>query len=260
MTETSIRRPFIAGNWKMYKTAAQAAEYVSGLRSMLPADPKVDVALAPAFPALEAAVRAAAGSPIAIAAQNVFWETEGAFTGEVSAPMLNDLGVELVIIGHSERRQYFGETDQTVNRRLKTAVSNGLRPIVCIGETLEQREAGLTFSVLETQLKDGLAGLDHEAAEKLVLAYEPVWAIGTGRTATPETAQEAHQFIRNKLIQLFDKRLANHIRLLYGGSVKPENTADLLAQPDLDGALVGGASLKVDVFYKIVDIGCQVTA
>jgi len=255
MMETPMRRPLIAGNWKMYKTAAQTKEYINQLKTMVSSSTKVDVALAPPFPALEAAVRAAADSPIVIAAQNVFWEKEGAYTGEVSAPMLHDLGVELVIIGHSERRQYFGETDETVNRRVKAAVSNGLRPLVCIGETLDQREAGLTFSVLETQLKDGLAGVDQGAAEKLILAYEPIWAIGTGRTATTEIAQEAHQFIRNQLTGLFDKKLANTIRILYGGSVKPENTADLLAQTDVDGALVGGASLKVDVFYKIVDIG-----
>jgi len=260
MMETPRRRPLIAGNWKMYKTAAQARDYINQLKTMVSSRTRVDVALAPPFPAIEAAVRAAADSPLVIAAQNVFWEEEGAYTGEVSAAMLNDLGVELVIIGHSERRQYFGETDETVNRRIKAAVANGLRPIVCIGETLDQREAGLTFSVLATQIKDGLAGMDPKAAEQLILAYEPIWAIGTGRTATPETAQEAHQFIRNQLTGLFDKKLANAIRILYGGSVKPENTADLLAQTDVDGALVGGASLKVDAFYEIVDIGCRVTA
>ncbi|MBF0530316.1 MAG: triose-phosphate isomerase [Deltaproteobacteria bacterium] len=253
MSENKTRRLLMAGNWKMYKTADQTVEFIVQLKNSLPPVLAVDVALAPPFPALAAAVSAAAGSPIAIAAQNVFWETEGAYTGEVSVGMLTSLGISLVIIGHSERRQYFGETDETVNRRIKAALAGGLKPIVCIGETLGQREAGHTFQVLETQISKGLAGLSLQEAAALVIAYEPVWAIGTGKTATPEIAQEAHQHIRQVLAGQFDKDLANSLRILYGGSVKPENTAELMGKPDIDGALVGGASLKPDVFLKIIN-------
>ncbi|MEW5724887.1 MAG: triose-phosphate isomerase [Thermodesulfobacteriota bacterium] len=253
MSAVPARRPLIAGNWKMYKTAAEAVDYINRLKGMLPADLKVDVALAPPCPARAAAGRAAAGSPIALAAQNVFWEAEGAYTGEVSVGMLQALGVTLVIIGHSERRQYFGETDETVNRRTKAALAGGLRPIVCLGETLEQREAGRTFPVIEAQVQGGLAGFDPGDAGRIVIAYEPVWAIGTGRTATPETAQEVHALIRGLLEKKYDKALANNLRILYGGSVKPENAADLMAQPDIDGALVGGASLKPEAFLGIID-------
>lgn len=247
------RRLLIAGNWKMYKTGAETVEFIERLKELLSSDSAVDVTLAPSFTSLEAAIQAAQGSSISIAAQNVFWEQEGAFTGEVSATMLKSMGVKQVIIGHSERRQYFGETDETVNRRIKAALSGGLVPIVCVGETLEQREAGQTFKILETQLETGLEGIDSEAARALILAYEPVWAIGTGKTATPEMAQEAHKFIRETLPDRFDKGLVSSLRILYGGSVKPENAAELLTQPDIDGGLVGGASLKPDVFYGIIN-------
>ncbi len=247
------RRLLFAGNWKMYKTGAEAVEFIERLKELLSSDSAVDVTLAPSFTSLEAAIQAAQGSSISIAAQNVFWEQEGAFTGEVSATMLKSMGVKQVIIGHSERRQYFGETDKTVNRRIKAALSGGLVPIVCVGETLEQREAGQTFKILKTQLETGLEGIDSQAARTLILAYEPVWAIGTGKTATPETAQEAHKFIRETLQDRFDKGLVSSLRILYGGSVKPENTAELLTQPDIDGGLVGGASLKPDVFYGIIN-------
>ncbi|MBW2060028.1 MAG: triose-phosphate isomerase [Deltaproteobacteria bacterium] len=249
----SNRRPLIAGNWKMYKTGAEAAAFIEHLKTLLPSDLEVDVAVAPSFAALESALRAAAGSSIMIAAQNVFWEEEGAYTGEVSVPMLKGLGIKLVIIGHSERRQYFGETDETVNQRVRTAMTHGLTPIVCIGETLEQREANQTREILKNQVNKGLAGLDIEAAQRLIIAYEPVWAIGSGRTATPEIAQEAHTVIRGMLEKVFDKDLANSIRILYGGSVKPENATELLIQPDIDGALVGGASLKPDIFFEIIN-------
>lgn len=255
MKEESGRRLLMAGNWKMFKTASETVDYINHLKGLLPSQPTVDVAIAPPFPALMAAVTAAMGSPIAIAAQNVFWEVEGAYTGEVSPGMLTSLGVALVIIGHSERRQYFGETDATVNRRVKAALTAGLKPIVCIGETLEQREAGQTFPVLETQVTQGLKDLTLAEATSLTIAYEPVWAIGTGRTATPEIAQDAHHYIRELLARQFDKELANRLRILYGGSVKPENTAELMARPDIDGALVGGASLKPDVFIKIINYG-----
>lgn len=247
------RRLLIAGNWKMYKTGAETVEFIERLKELLSSDSAVDVTLAPSFTSLEAAIQAAQGSSISIAAQNVFWEQEGAFTGEVSATMLKSMGVKQVIIGHSERRQYFGETDETVNRRIKAALSGGLVPIVCVGETLEQREVGQTFKILKTQLETGLEGIDSEAARTLILAYEPVWAIGTGKTATPEIAQEAHKFIRETLQDQFDKGLVSSLRILYGGSVKPENTAELLTQPDIDGGLVGGASLKPDVFYGIIN-------
>ncbi len=247
------RRLLIAGNWKMYKTSAETVEFIERLKELLSSDSAVDVTLAPSFTSLEAAIQAAQDSSISIAAQNVFWEQEGAFTGEVSATMLKSMGVKQVIIGHSERRQYFGETDETVNRRIKAALSGGLVPIVCVGESLEQREAGQTFKVLKTQLETGLEGIDSEAARTLILAYEPIWAIGTGKTATPEIAQEAHKFIRERLQEQFDKGLVSSLRILYGGSVKPENAAELLTQPDIDGGLVGGASLKPDVFYGIIN-------
>lgn len=253
MTMENQRRILAAGNWKMFKTAAETREYIERFKELLPPQPSVDITLAPPFTALESAVQAAAGSPIKIAAQNVFWEPEGAYTAEISVGMLTALGLEQVIIGHSERRQYFGETDETVNRRVKAALAGGMTPIVCIGETLEQREAGQTNQVLETQVRGGLAGIDRAEAERLILAYEPVWAIGTGKTATPDMAQEAHAFIRGNLENLFDKSLANGLRILYGGSVKPENAAALLGQPDIDGGLVGGASLKPEVFIGIIN-------
>lgn len=254
MSETSKgRRILVAGNWKMYKTGAEAAEYIEQLKKLLTPDLSVDVTLAPSFTALNAAQEAAQGSPISIAAQNVFWEEEGAFTGEISPAMLTSMGIKQVIIGHSERRQYFGETDETVNRRVKAALAGGLTPIVCIGETLDEREAGQTFKVLETQLQTGLKEIDNDAAQSLIVAYEPIWAIGTGKTATPEMAQEAHKFIRETLEKRFDKGLVSSLRILYGGSVKPENAAELLTQPDIDGGLVGGASLKPDVFYGIIN-------
>ena len=252
VSPTETRRPLIAGNWKMFKTGAEAAAFIDQLRKLLPGDLAADVALAPPYTALESAVRAAAGSPVRIGAQNVFWEESGAYTGEVSVGMLKALGATMVIIGHSERRQYFGETDETVNKRIKAALAGGLAPIVCVGETLEERESNRTFQVIETQLGGGLSGLTRDQAAALCMAYEPVWAIGTGRTATPETAQEVHAYIRGLLAKLYDKDLANAIRILYGGSVKPDNAGSLMAQPDIDGALVGGASLKPDVFIGII--------
>jgi triosephosphate isomerase (TIM) len=225
----------IAGNWKMYKTASETGEYCRALRDALGEAEGVDVAVCPPFTALAPAVQALADTEIAVAAQNVHWESEGAYTGEISAPMLVDLGVYGAIVGHSERRQYFGETDETVGRRAGAALEAGLSVIACVGELDEERERGETEDVLRRQL----ASL--EAHDNLVVAYEPVWAIGTGKTATPELAQEAHAFVKS----LID------VPVLYGGSVKPENAAELLAQPDVDGALVGGASLEVDSFVAI---------
>ena len=248
----SARRPLIAGNWKLNKTITETEAYIAELSRLLPDRLSVDVTLAPPFVALQAAVRSAARTPVDIAAQNVFWETNGAYTGEISATMIADAGVRQVIIGHSERRQYFGETDQTVNKRIRAALSAGLTPILCIGETLEQRESGETEAVLQNQLDNGLVGCGKKEAAGIIVAYEPVWAIGSGKTATSELAQEVHRFIRAWFEKYFDKDLAKSLRILYGGSVKPDNVAALMAMPDIDGALVGGASLKAEVFSKIV--------
>lgn len=253
MSEAADRKPLIAGNWKLFKTADETTDYINKLKELLTSAVEVDVTLSPTFPALEAAVRAAAGTSIRIAAQNVFWEKEGAFTGEVSAGMLKAVGVDQVIIGHSERRQYFGETDETVNRRVTAALEGGLDPILCVGETLEEREGNRTLEVLETQVVKGLENVDEESALRLTIAYEPVWAIGTGKTATPGMAQEAHAFIRELFERNFNKKLANSLRILYGGSVKPENASALMAEVDLDGALVGGASLKPESFFGIIN-------
>jgi triosephosphate isomerase (TIM) len=252
-TTMSQRRIFIAGNWKMYKTSAETTEYIQRFKSLLTGEPAVDITVAPPFPALEAAVTAASDSPIKIAAQNVFWESEGAYTGEVSVNMLKSINVSQVIIGHSERRQHFKETDRTVNKRVKAALAGDLQPIICIGETLEEREAEKTFEILKRQINGALENVPADDFKRVVFAYEPVWAIGTGKTATPEIAQDAHAFIRAQFEKLYDKNLANEVRILYGGSVKPGNAADLMAQLDIDGALVGGASLKPDVFIEIVN-------
>lgn len=246
------RIPFIAGNWKMNKTVNEAVDLVTNLKVLLSNVRGVEVAVAPPYPALYAVGRALQGSFIHLAAQNLFWEERGAFTGEVSAPMLKDVGCEYVIVGHSERRQYFGETDETVNRRLKAALGHGLKPIFCVGETLKDREEGKTFSVIETQLEGGLKDLTEEVLFRCVIAYEPVWAIGTGKTATPEQAQEVHRFIREKLTKLYSKAVAEALRIQYGGSVTPENVKGLMEQEDIDGALVGGASLKAEAFADIV--------
>ena len=247
-----MRTPLIAGNWKMYKTVADAVKYVKELRGMVKDIGGVEIVVAPPFPALHAAAEAARNSNIAIAAQDLYWEREGAFTGEVSAPMIREAGAELVIIGHSERRTFFGETDATVNRKTAAAFAAGLTPIVCIGETLDQRERAETMGVLDRQIKEGLDGLSADQLALLVIAYEPVWAIGTGRNATPEQAGEAHAHIRQRLRQWFGGEAAEACHILYGGSVKPDNIRELIAQPDVDGALVGGASLDVRSFFDIV--------
>ena len=245
-----MRVPLMAGNWKMHKTQAEATALVEGLKPHAAAVKDQETVVCPPFTALAAVVRAAAGSPIGVGAQNLHWEKEGAFTGEVSAPMLAELGCRYVIVGHSERRQHFGETDEIVQRKARAAVTVGLRPIVCIGESLRERDAGTTFDVLEAQVKGSLHGLSGDSG--LVVAYEPVWAIGTGRTAPPAQAQEAHAFVRKLLEGLLSPAAAAATRILYGGSVKPDNVRDLMAQPDLDGALVGGASLDPNSFGKIV--------
>ena len=246
------RKIFIAGNWKMNKTVAEATELVAGLKANAGKVGNVDVAVCPTFTTLASVVEALKDTPIKVGSQNISWAESGAFTGEISAAMLNEVGVDYAIIGHSERRQYFGETDETVNARTKAALAADILPIVCIGETLEQREAGDTEQVVKTQTEAGLAGLTNEEAAKITLAYEPVWAIGTGRTATPQMAQEVHAFLRSVLVGMFGAEVAAVIRIQYGGSMKPANAAELLAQPDIDGGLIGGASLKADDFSGIV--------
>jgi triosephosphate isomerase len=245
-----MRTPVMAGNWKMYKTARQAAETIRSLAEAVKGVPGVEVVICPPFTALSAAVDAAKGSPVAIGAQDCYWETEGAFTGEVAVPMIADLGCSHCIVGHSERRQFFGETDATVDKKVEAVLAHGLTCIACVGETLQEREAGQTFAVLERQVRNGLAR--HLASPRLIVAYEPVWAIGTGKTATPVQAQEAHAFLRQVAAQASSAAAAQAVRILYGGSVKPDNVAQLMAQPDVDGGLVGGASLDAASFAKIV--------
>ncbi|WP_279426776.1 triose-phosphate isomerase [Anaeromyxobacter terrae] len=246
------RQKFVCGNWKMHKTVAETTALVRELRAALgDVAGEVEVAVAPPFTALAAAVEAARGSGIEIAAQNVHWEKQGAFTGEVSAPMLAEVGCRHGIVGHSERRQLFGETDESVRKKVGALLAAGIRPIVCVGETLAEREAGRTLEVVDRQVRQGLAGLSADTIAALTLAYEPVWAIGTGKTATAAQAQEVHAAIR-KILRELASSAADQIRVQYGGSVKPENAAELMAQPDVDGALVGGASLKAADFVAIV--------
>jgi triosephosphate isomerase (TIM) len=248
-----LRRPVITGNWKMYKTQAETIAFFQAFRPLVATSRHCDIIVSPPFTALAAALEAARDTAIGIAAQNVHWEREGAFTGEVSAQMLLELGCRGVIIGHSERRQYFAETDESVNRKTKTALEAGLTPVVCIGETLSEREGDRTHSVLKRQFEDGLAALTGAQFSRILIAYEPVWAIGTGRTATPELAADAHRYIRELAASRFTSELASRLRILYGGSVKPGNIGDLMAQVDIDGALVGGASLDPQSFAKIVN-------
>jgi triosephosphate isomerase len=247
-----MRTPFVAGNWKMFKTVHDAVVYAKEFRSLVKDVDDVEIVLAPPFTAVHAVAEAARNSPIAVASQDVFWEKEGAFTGEVSAQMIREAGAEYAIIGHSERRQMFGETDLTVNRKVGAAIAAGLVPIVCIGETLAEREKNETMDVLDRQIKQGLDGMTGEQVGGLVVAYEPVWAIGTGRNATTEQAQEAHAHIRRRLRSWFGAEAADKVQILYGGSVKPDNIAGLIAQEDVDGALVGGASLTTQSFAEIV--------
>jgi triosephosphate isomerase len=247
-----MRTPFIAGNWKLYKTVAETVKYVKEFRALVKDLVDVEIVLAPPFTALHAAAEAARNTNIVIAAQDTYWEREGAFTGEISAPMIREAGAEYVIVGHSERRTYFGETDASVNRKTAAAFAAGLTPIVCIGETLDQRERNETFEVLDRQIKAGLDGLTGEQLALLVIAYEPVWAIGTGRNATPAQAAEAHGHIRQRLRQWFGNDAAEQCHVIYGGSVKVENIAEIASQPDVDGALVGGASLDIRGFFEIV--------
>jgi len=251
------RKVIIAGNWKMNKTAAEGKEFVEAFKPLVADIDSVEIVVCPVFTALNAVVKAAAGSNVKVGAQNIHWAENGAYTGEISAEMLKETGVDYVIIGHSERRQYFAETDETVNKRLKAALAVGLTPMVCIGELLEERESGKTESVMDTQLKGGLAGLSNDQMEEVVIAYEPVWAIGTGKTATPEMAEETHAYIRKVLTDMFGSDTAEKIRIQYGGSMKAANSAELIAQPDIDGGLVGGASLEPDSFAELIKNAAQ---
>jgi triosephosphate isomerase len=255
-----MRRLFIAGNWKMNTTREEAVNLVEGIKEKTAGKDEVDVGVCPPFVYLEAVAEAARGSRIVVAAQNVYFETKGAFTGEISPAMLKDIGCTRVVIGHSERRHVMHETDEMINKKVKASLAAGLPPILCVGELLEEREAGKTENVVKRHVQEGLKGVGEEDARQVVIAYEPVWAIGTGKTATPAQAQEVHEFIRSLLSDMYGTAISEDVVLQYGGSVKPENAKDLLAQKDIDGALVGGASLKVDSFSGIIDAACSAHA
>ena len=250
-----MRTPVMAGNWKMHCTSGEAVGLARELSERLASGVEAEVVVAPPYTALIPVREVLSRSVISLSAQNLHWEPKGALTGEVSAEMLKDAGCSHVIIGHSERRSLFGESDKGVNRKVIAALAQGLTPIVCVGETLQEREAGTTRDIVLSQLDGALCGLDADAIAQLLIAYEPVWAIGTGRTATPDQAQEVHAWIRERLSTLANTDVAKQIRILYGGSVKPDNVAELMGQPDLDGALVGGASLKADSFERICRFG-----
>lgn len=246
------RKPVIAGNWKMFKTVSEALTFVRGIRQATVGLGYAEVVLCPPFTALALMSEGLRGSGISLGAQDVFWEDKGAFTGEISPVMLKDAGCSYVIVGHSERRQYFGETDEKVNRKVKAVLGHGLTPIMCVGETLDEREAGVTEKIVRAQTTAGLAGLAPEQVAGMVIAYEPVWAIGTGRTASDEDAQSVIAYIRDIVREQCGETAAGNVRILYGGSVKPENTAGLMSKRDIDGALVGGASLEVKSFTEII--------
>src|SRR5580698_8695104 len=246
------RKKVIAGNWKMYKTPDETRDYFRDFLPLVAGHSRAQIVVCPPYTDVDAAIAMAHGSNVAIGVQNVHWKADGAYTGEISAPMLLSLGVTHVIVGHSERRQYFGETDDTVNLRLKAALEAGLTPICCVGEVLEEREAGLTDDVLRRQCVRAFHAISAKKAAKMIVAYEPVWAIGTGKTATPEIAAQAHAVIRREATEIFGEEFSGKLRILYGGSVKPENAATLMAQEEIDGALVGGASLHAKSFAAIV--------
>ena len=247
-----MRKPFIAGNWKMNTNCQGAVNLVSGLAGILNEVDTVDVAVCPPFVYLQPVAKALSSSNISLGAQNVYYESNGAFTGEISCEMLKDSSCTYVIIGHSERRHVIGESDELINKKLSVAITSGLLPIFCVGELLEEREADKTYAVVTEQIKKGLAGLSEEKVLAVTIAYEPVWAIGTGKTATSQQAQEVHAMIRKLLGQMYNESVAQQIRIQYGGSAKPANTTELMANPDVDGLLVGGASLKVEDFAAMI--------
>ena len=249
-----MKKFLIAGNWKMNKSIAEAKLFADQLKGERIAHPEQLAVIAP-FTQLETLKRELDGTGIKVGAQNVHFEKSGAYTGEISVPMLKELDIDLCIVGHSERREYFKESDEFINQKVKAVLEIGMKPILCIGEKLEEREGGKTLEVLATQIKGGLADLSKEEAVKVIVAYEPVWAIGTGKTATPEMAQETHKEVRNVLAEMFGKEVADKMIIQYGGSMKPENAKDLLSQEDIDGGLVGGASLKADSFFEIIKAG-----
>ena len=253
------RKVIIAGNWKMNKTASEGVALVKALKGLVADVDNVEIVVCPPFTSIEAVAKELKGSNIKVGAQNVHWKENGAYTGEISCAMLKEIGIDYVIIGHSERRQYFGETDETVNLRVKAALAAGFKVMVCVGETLEEREGAKTNDVLSTQLGGGLAGLTAADMENVVIAYEPVWAIGTGKTATPDMAEETHAFIRQTVAKLFHEEVAANVRIQYGGSMKPENAAELVAQADIDGGLIGGAALKADSFAALVKNAASVS-
>jgi triosephosphate isomerase len=248
-----MNKPLMAGNWKMYKTPAETRAFFEAFRPLVASSKHCEIVICPPFPDLAAAVEAAGGANIQVGAQNLYWAKEGAFTGEVSGPMIRAAGATHVIVGHSERRQFFGETDETVLKKTVAALDAGLSPIVCVGELLEHREAGKTEAVLCDQCLKGIAGLDARQFAQIVIAYEPVWAIGTGKTATPEIAADAHRIIRREMQARYGNEAAQNLRILYGGSVKPDNAKSLMAQEEINGVLVGGASLDAASFAKIVN-------
>ena len=248
-----MRRKFVAGNWKMYKTPSEAETLAGDLKSAIGALNGAEMVVCPPYTALDRVNRVIQGSNIRLGAQDLHWEDQGAYTGKISHDMLKDVGVSHVIIGHSEQRTYFHETNETVNKKTVKALSSGLTPIVCVGETLEEREAGRMHDVVQSHVRGGYAGISKADALKTIIAYEPVWAIGTGKTATPEQAQEVHAFIRGLLKEMYDAEVAESLRILYGGSVKPDNAGELFSQPDIDGGLIGGAALKAPDFKAIVE-------
>jgi len=247
-----MRKPIIAGNWKMNKTLSEAVDFVRQLKALVADVRDIEIIVAPPFTALQAISREIEGSTIELAAQDVFWEPSGAYTGEISPIMLKDVGCRYVIIGHSERRQYFGETNESVQKKIKASLAMGLHPIICVGEALEEREAGRTFDMVKNQVIQCLEGFSPDEMERMTVAYEPIWAIGTGKTATPQQAEEVHAFIREQLGQITNRQVSEEVRIQYGGSVNPDNISDLMVQPNIDGALVGGASLKAESFSRIV--------
>jgi len=248
-----MRKKIIAGNWKMNNTLQESIGLINGIKSEISKlELKCDLIICPPFTSLQIANSLIKDSNIKLGAQNMFYEESGAFTGEISAPMLKSVGCEYVILGHSERRAIFGETDDLINKKIKKAIDSNLKPIFCVGETLEERENGITFDVINRQIVEGLKNISVDEINNVIIAYEPVWAIGTGKNATPEQAEEVHIFIRNLIKKIYNEEISNQIVIQYGGSVKPENAKDLLSQPNIDGALVGGACLKADSFAKII--------
>jgi triosephosphate isomerase len=254
-----MRRIVIVGNWKMNKTISEAIELANGLRRNLYEISNIEIVLCPPFTALNEVYEIISETNISLGAQNVFWEEKGAYTGEISITMLKDVGCRYVILGHSERRKYFNETDESINKKINAVIKSGLVPIVCVGETLEQRKKNQTFDIVKTQLFSCLKNISLRDPSRLIIAYEPVWAIGTGKNATPQQAEEVHEFIRGKLNSIFNNNVADTIRIQYGGSVNPQNIKDLINEQDIDGALVGGASLDINFFTEIVKISSQIT-